>query len=132
MTDTPLENRPAENPMREFRLYQSSFLLRDYGFDLEDLPFTNAGNLPLEVDPKVAWAQENLVETPTEINQAERQELLKVPGIGPTGVDQILDARRKGKLHTLRDLQRIGVIASRAAPFILLDGRRPPRQLSLW
>lgn len=132
VSDTPLENHPAENPMREFRLYQSSFLLRDYGFDLEDLPFTNAGNLPLEVDPKVAWARENLAESPTEINQAERQELLKVPGIGPKGVDQIMDARRKGKLHTLRDLQRIGVIASRAAPFILLDGRRPPRQLSLW
>jgi predicted DNA-binding helix-hairpin-helix protein len=130
--DTPLENHPPESPVREFRLYQSSFLLRDYGFDLEDLPFTNAGNLPLEVDPKIAWAQANLAEAPVEINQAERQQLLKVPGIGPQGVTQILDARRKGKLHTLRDLQRIGVIASRAAPFILLDGRRPPRQLSLW
>jgi predicted DNA-binding helix-hairpin-helix protein len=130
--NTPLENRPAENPMREFRLYQSSFLLRDYGFDLEDLPFTNGGNLPLEVDPKIAWARENLAEAPVEINQAERQTLLKVPGIGPKGVDSILDARRKGRIHTLRDLQRAGVIASRAAPFILLDGRRPPRQLSLW
>jgi predicted DNA-binding helix-hairpin-helix protein len=130
--DTPLENHPRENPWREFRLYQSSFLIRDYGFDLEDLPFTQDGRLPLEIDPKIAWAQVNLREAPVEVNKAERQQLLRVPGIGPKGVDAILAARRTGALHTLRDLQKIGVIASRAAPFILLDGRRPPWQLSLW
>ncbi len=57
--NTPLENLPPENPMREHRLYQSSFLLRDYGFDLEDMPFAASGNLPLDVDPKVAWAAQN-------------------------------------------------------------------------
>jgi predicted DNA-binding helix-hairpin-helix protein len=130
--DTPLENRPPENPMREFRLYQSSFLLRDYGFDLEDLPFGQSGNLPLDIDPKIAWARVYLSEAPIEVNKADRQTLLRVPGIGPKGAEQILTTRRKVKLHDLRELQRIGVIASRAAPFILLDGRRPPRQLSLW
>ncbi len=132
VSNTPLENRPAEKPMREFRLYQSSFLLRDYGFDLEDLPFTQNGNLPLEVDPKIAWAQINLSESPVEVNKADKQALLRIPGVGPKGVNEILTARRKGKLCNLRDLQKIGVIASRAAPFILLDGRRPSQQLNLW
>ena len=55
ISDTPLENHPAENPLREHRLYQASFLFRDYGFDLEEMPFDEAGNLPLNVDPKLAW-----------------------------------------------------------------------------
>jgi predicted DNA-binding helix-hairpin-helix protein len=130
--DTPLENKPPENPWREHRLYQSSFLLRDYDFDLEEMPFTSEGYLPLDVDPKIAWATLNLAEAPIEINRADRRELLRVPGIGPKGVDAILAARRTGQLRELKDLKAIGVMAARAAPFILLDGRRPMRQLSLW
>jgi predicted DNA-binding helix-hairpin-helix protein len=130
--DTPLENKPPENPLREYRLYQSSFLLRDYGFDLEDLPFTQSGHLPLDSDPKLAWAQSHLREAPVEVNRADRRELLRIPGIGPRGADAIIAARRKSKLDDLRDLQAIGVIASRAAPFVLLSGKRPAWQLSLW
>ncbi|MCS7060136.1 MAG: helix-hairpin-helix domain-containing protein [Anaerolineae bacterium] len=136
--DTPLENQPAENPWREFRLYQSSFLLRDYGFTLEELPFNSSGNLPLEIDPKAAWAQRHLVESPVEINRADRQALLRVPGIGPKSADAIVSARRAGKLSTLRDLKRLGINIERAAPYILLDGRRQAthhqlaRQLTLW
>jgi predicted DNA-binding helix-hairpin-helix protein len=130
--DTPLENKPAENPLREHRLYQSSFLLRDYGFDLEDLPFTASGHLPLDSDPKLAWARSNLSESPIEVNRADRRELLRIPGVGTKGAEAILAARRKGKLRDLRDLQAIGVIASRAAPFVLLSGKRPAHQLSLW
>ncbi len=60
--DTPFENEPPTPPLRQHRLYQASFLLRDYGFDLEDLPFEPAsGNLPLTIDPKLAWARQNLV-----------------------------------------------------------------------
>jgi predicted DNA-binding helix-hairpin-helix protein len=132
VSDTPLENQPAENPVREHRLYQTSFLLRDYGFDLEDMPFMQNGFLPLDVDPKIAWAKMNLSERPIEINRADRGELLRVPGIGPKGVEAILKARRKGKLLDLKDLKSIGVIASRAAPFVLLNGKRPILQLSLW
>lgn len=129
--DTPLENHAPENPWREHRLYQASFLLRDYGFELEDLPFTPQGRLPLEMDPKLAWAQQNLSAAPVELNRADRQMLLRVPGIGPRGVEAILQARRKGKLRDVRDLKALGVLAARAAPFILLDGRQPARQLSL-
>ena len=130
--DTPLENHAPENPWREHRLYQSSFLLRDYGFDLEDLPFLQNGYLPLDIDPKIAWARQNLVDKPIEINRADRRELLRVPGIGPKGVDAILVARRKGTLRDLKDLKTLGVLVARAAPFVLLNGQRPNWQLSLW
>jgi predicted DNA-binding helix-hairpin-helix protein len=130
--DTPMENKPAVDPLREHRLYQASFLLRDYGFDLEEMPFTHAGNLPLSVDPKLAWAQQNLKEKPLEINQAERRELLRIPGIGPKGADAILRARRAGKLRDLTALRKLGIVLPRVAPFVLLDGRRADKQLALF
>jgi predicted DNA-binding helix-hairpin-helix protein len=129
---TPFEELPASNPWREHRLYQASFLLRDYGFEVEELPFQNVGNLPLDTDPKLAYARGALSDAPVEVNRAERNDLLRVPGIGPKGVQAILAARRTGKLRTLEDLKRLGVIASRAAPFILLDGRRPAVQMRLF
>ncbi len=133
--DTPMENLPAENPLREHRLYQSSFLLRDYGFTLEEMPFDPNGNLPLEKDPKLAWAQAHLAERPVEINTATREELLRVPGFGPKSTNAILSARSQGqrpRLHDLADLRKIGVNPRRAAPYILIDGKRPDYQPSLW
>lgn len=130
---TPFEEKTPVNPWREHRLYQASFLLRDYGFEVEDLPFQGAGDLPLEQDPKQAWARQNLSQSPVELNRAERQELIKIPGIGPKGAQAILNARvRGGRLRSLEDLKALGVYAGRAAPFILLDGRRPPAQLELF
>ena len=129
---TPLEDHPPESPDREHRLYQASFLLRDYGFDLEDLPFRQDGRLPLEVDPKLAYARTNLEGRPVEINRAEREELLRVPGVGPKAASAILEARRKqGRLRDLAQLRRLGVLAERAAPYVLLDGRQPEQQLKL-
>jgi len=126
--DTPLEDVAPENPWRQHRLYQASFLLRDYGFDLEEMPFTQEGNLPLDADPKMVWAQVNLVESPVELNQAEPDSLLRVPGIGPKGVQSIVAARRHNKLRELKDLKAIGVSPTRPAPYVLLDGKRPPFQ----
>jgi predicted DNA-binding helix-hairpin-helix protein len=130
--DTPLENLPPTPPGRQNRLYEASFLLRDYGFAMEELAFDPQGNLPLEVDPKLAWARANLSETPLEINRATRQELLRIPGIGLKGAAAILTARRQNKLREISDLRRLGIIASRAAPFVLLDGHRPALQTSFW
>ncbi len=130
--DTPLENKPAVNPLREHRLYQASFLLRDYGFDLEELPFTSEGNLPLPADPKLAWAQGNLAEKPLEINRANRRDLLRIPGIGPKGAEAILKARRQSKLRDLSALKKLGVVAERAAPFVLLDGKRAAYQIAMF
>jgi predicted DNA-binding helix-hairpin-helix protein len=130
--DTPMENKAAVDPLREHRLYQASFLLRDYGFDLEDMPFVGDGNLPLESDPKLAWAQQNLQARPVEINKAERRELLRVPGIGPKGAEAILRARRSGRLRDLTALRKLGIATKRVAPFVLLDGRRADRQLPMF
>jgi predicted DNA-binding helix-hairpin-helix protein len=130
--DTPLENQAPENPWRQHRLYQASFLLRDYGFDVEDLPFTDERRLPLDRDPKLAWAETHLREAPVELNRAGRRELLRVPGIGPRAVETIVAARRQGRLRDLRDLQQLGIRAARAAPFVLLDGRQPGHQLRLF
>jgi predicted DNA-binding helix-hairpin-helix protein len=132
VTDTPLENHSPSSPLREHRLYQSSFLLRDYGFTVEELPFQNSGNLPLESDPKLAWARQHLTHAPIELNTADRQDLLRVPGLGPKGVEKLLRERQRGRLHDLADLRNLRIPARRAAPFILLDGRRPSHQLSLW
>jgi predicted DNA-binding helix-hairpin-helix protein len=130
--DTPLENLPAENPLRQHRLYQASFLFRDYGFDLEEMPFDQSGNLPLEEDPKMAWAQAELVENPVEVNHASREELLRVPGIGPKSAQIIVQERRHTKLRDLQDLRAIGVATKRMEPFVLVDGKRPLHQLRLF
>jgi len=123
--DTPLENLPPEDPMRQHRLYQASYLFRDYGFDLEEMPFSRAGNLPLEMDPKLAWAEENLIEDPVEVNRAGRQDLLRIPGVGPIGAHAIMVARRQQIIREINQLQAIGVRSNSMKPFILLDGRRP-------
>lgn len=129
--DTPLENHPAENPWRQHRLYQSSYLLRDYGFSLEELPFDKSGNLPRETDPKTAWADVHLRQQPVELNRADRESILRVPGIGKVGMTRILQARRVRTLTSLRQLEQLGINAKRAAPFVLLNGKRPEFQLTL-
>ncbi len=128
--DTPMENHPAENPWRQHRLYQSSFLLRDYGFSLEEMPFNSDGNLPLELDPKLAWAKNNLNEDPIELNRAEKEELLRIPGVGHQGVQTILQNRKHNKLNSIQQLKKMGIGTKKARDFILLDGKRPARQTS--
>lgn len=131
--DTPLENLPAASSIREHRLYQASFLLRDYGFDTEDLPFDPVtGNLPTHTDPKRAWANEHLQHAPLEINLASQHALLRVPGIGPKGVRAIIASRKQRALKDLSSLYKLGIDTSRAAPFILLDGKRPGYQPALF
>lgn len=131
--DTPFENLAPTLHLRETRLYQASFLLRDYGWSVEELPFEGAGNLRLDVDPKRAWADEVLRPAPVDLMRADRADLLRVPGIGPKGADAILKARRRGRLTDLSHLRSLGIRApEQAAPYILLDGRRPPQQLPLF
>ena len=129
---TPLENQLPTPPIREHRLYQASFLLRDYGFDIEELPFEEDGLLPVKVDPKLAWARKNLVGSPIEINRADRQELIRVPGIGIKGAEIIMRARRQAKILDLSALKKLGLLAERAAPFLLFNGRKMVYQPSLF
>lgn len=130
VSDTPLENLPPGDPIRQNRLYEASFLLRDYGFNLEEMPFNSAGHLPLDVDPKYAWARANLMGQPIEINRAEKLELLRVPGIGPKSVMSLLTARKKDKLIRSEQLHALGVNLKRAAPFILINGKQVEYQPS--
>src|SRR5436305_4739185 len=133
VSQTPFENLPATDPLREHRLYQASFLLRDYGWKVEDLPFMSNGNMLLDVDPKRAWAERYLQEAPIEIMRASRDQLLRIPGIGPVGAGAILKARRLGKLISFTDLRKLGIRApEQASPYILLSGQRPLAQLSLF
>ena len=130
---TPFENLTATDPLREFRLYQASFLLRDYGWSISDLGFLLDGNLPTELDPKRAWAEQHLRQAPLEIMTADRQQLLRVPGIGPLGADKIMNARRLGRIADLSHLRKLQIRApEQAAPYILLDGHRPTEQMSLF
>jgi predicted DNA-binding helix-hairpin-helix protein len=130
--DTPLENHAPTPALREHRLYQSDFLLRQYGFTYDDLIFDAQGNLPLHLDPKTAWALKHPERFPLELNRASREELLRVPGIGPTSAGRILQLRRAHRLSALEELKRLGADAPRAAPFVLLDGRKPVQQLPLF
>ena len=128
--DTPFEELPPTPALREHRLYQASFLMRDYQFSMEEMAFNPDGNLPLGMDPKQAWASQNLAGKPVELNRASREQLLRVPGIGPKGVEALLKARRQGRLSELSQLKKLGILAERAAPYVLLDGKRPAQQLS--
>ncbi len=129
---TPLEGLPPTPTIREHRLYQCDFLLRSYGFDHEEIVYDSLGNLPLDADPKLVWAKRHPEWFPVDINRADREALLRVPGIGPRSAARILSARRHGTLRDLESLRRLGVVVQRAAPFVLLAGRRPPTQLTLW
>lgn len=128
--DTPLDGQPAEDPRRQHRLYQADFLLRQYRFDLADLPLGADGNLPRQVDPKLAWARAHPERFPIEVNRADRSALLRVPGLGPHAVEAILAARRSSKLREASHLRALGV-QSRALAWLLLDGRMAPRQMEL-
>ncbi len=131
--DTPFENLPTVSKQRERRLYQGSFLLRDYGWDVEDMPFGSDGNLRLDTDPKRAWADEYLRNAPLDVMRASPQELLRIPGIGPRAVEAIVQARQHGSLRELSHLRALGIRApEQAAPYILLSGHRPASQLSLF
>lgn len=130
---TPLEHLPPTPTVRQHRLYQADFLLRQYGFGLNELVFSDGGQLPTSVDPKMAWARRHPDHFPVELNQACREELLRVPGIGPRAAARILAMKCEGRLRNPSVLKAAGATVSRAAPYVLLDGRpMAPRQERLF
>ena len=132
---SPIPDSSAALPLikpplvREHRLYQADWLMRFYGFDADEIASaTRDGNLDLEVDPKLAWALANRHLFPLDVNRAERENLLRVPGLGTKTVARILTTRRHRSL-CYDDLRRMGANLKQAKPFItLLDWR--PRALS--
>ncbi len=132
---TPLEERPAVPPLREHRLYQLDWLKRIYRYSAGELAhaFDGGGFLPLDQDPKTAIALENLDAFPVDLNGATEEQLLRVPGLGPTAARRIIEARRRHRIDNWRDVQAMGVVRRRAWPFLAFPGQRPPtgRQLRL-
>ncbi len=130
--DTPFENHPAEGEIRKNRLYQASYLLRDYNFILEDIPFNEEGFLPKDTDPKMAWAKDHLFNDPIEIKEADWKQVLKIPAIGLKSSEKILRSRRVNKIKNEDQLNKIGIGIKRASKFILINGKRPTHQPQLF
>ncbi len=118
----PLKRPPL---MREHRLYQSDWLMRFYGFaPAEVQAATTDGMLPLDIDPKLAWALKFRDSFPVDINRAPKSMLLRVPGLGTKAVARILTSRKWRRLR-LDDVGRLTVSVAKLRPFIVTDDWRP-------
>jgi putative DNA modification/repair radical SAM protein len=140
---------PGKSPplIREHRLYQADWMLRFYGFSIGEIVDDAVPDLSLDVDPKTAWALRHRDYFPVDVNRADREKLLRIPGMGVRSVDQILKIRKFAAVK-LQDLVKLRVAMNRALPFliaadynsapVLLDAENlrarfapPPEQLSL-
>jgi len=130
VTGTPLEGAAPVPAMREHRLYQVDFLFRKYEFEIDDIIFDDEENLSLAEDPKMMWAGRHPEVFPMEVNDIERRELLRVPGLGPMSVDRILERRRISRICELDVLKRITPRWRTAAPYLLFDGKRRDRHMA--
>lgn len=121
--DKELPALPGGPPLlREHRLYQADWLLRFYGFEAGELLSEQKPNFNILLDPKADWALRHLELFPVEINRADYQMILRVPGIGVKSAQRIVRARRNGNL-TFEDLKKIGVTLKRALYFITCSGK---------
>jgi putative DNA modification/repair radical SAM protein len=116
----PLQRPPL---VREHRLYQADWLMRFYGFERAEI-IGEDEDLDLAIDPKLAWALRNRGEFPVDINVADRERLLRVPGLGVRAVDKMLDVRRFKQL-TLEDLKRLTRGIEKLKPFLICADWRP-------
>lgn len=109
---------PEDRLTREHRLYQVDWLLRRYHFKTDELIFDAGGNLALDTDPKMIWAQHHPEFFPVRIRTADKESLLRVPGLGPVAVDRILQARRVCRITHLGVVGVKGKLAARACPYL--------------
>ncbi len=109
--------------MREHRLYQADWLMRFYGFAVGEI-VEGGGMLPLDIDPKLAWALRHREKFPLDLNRAPREALLRVPGLGKKAVDRLLAARRYRTIRT-EDLARLRLSLAKVLPFVVLPDHRP-------
>jgi putative DNA modification/repair radical SAM protein len=118
----PLSRPPL---MREHRLYQADWLMRFYGFDVDEIATgTRGGMLDLAVDPKMAWALQHRGSFPVDVNRAPREALLRVPGFGTKAVKQMLSSRRWRRLR-LEDISRLCRGVKTSMPFIVTEDWQP-------
>ncbi|WP_216330041.1 putative DNA modification/repair radical SAM protein [Rhizobium sp. X9] len=121
------KNLPLIKPplMREHRLYQADWLYRFYGFDIGEITAIGGdGMLDLDIDPKLAWALKNRDRFPMDVNAADREMLLRVPGFGTKTVASVLSSRRFRRLR-LEDIARFGVSLKKVKAFIVAEGWTP-------
>jgi putative DNA modification/repair radical SAM protein len=114
--------------VREHRLYQADWLMRFYGFDAGEIVDDAEGMLPLDIDPKLAWALRHRDRFPLDVNRASREDLLRVPGFGTKAVDRIIATRRITFIRAA-DLARLHIPGNKALPFIVLSDHRPAPHL---
>jgi len=112
------EEKPTDILMREHRLYQVDFLLRQYGFKESDILFEKNGNLSLTTDPKEGWAFKHPEAFPVHINRASKFALLRVPGLGPITVKRILEQRKSARIRHIEDVGKVGVILTKAKKYL--------------
>ncbi|HVF29618.1 MAG TPA: putative DNA modification/repair radical SAM protein [Pyrinomonadaceae bacterium] len=124
-TDTELQTKPKTPPMREHRLYEADWLIRNYGFSAHEVTSgTDDGNLDLHKDPKLSWALRHRQLFPVDVNRASKSLLLRIPGIGVRNVQRILNIRRFHRIR-LEDLARLNVTLARAKWFITTADHNP-------
>ncbi|MGB7843102.1 MAG: putative DNA modification/repair radical SAM protein [Salinimicrobium sp.] len=117
-TDQRLPAITSQVPvLRENRLYQTDWLLRFYGFDVRELLNEEHRDLDLEIDPKLSWALRNRHLFPVDVNTAEKQLLLRIPGVGLKSVNKILQARKFRNLN-IEHLKKLGIAMNRAKYFL--------------
>lgn len=124
-TEIPGERRPEAVPnevfIREHRLYQADFLARRYGFKNEELIFSPEGNLRLDKDPKESWADAHPEYFPVRLNTSAKEDLLRVPGIGPETVKRIIAVRGEKKIRRLQDLGLKGKRMLKAEGYLIYE-----------
>ncbi|MBV9558372.1 MAG: putative DNA modification/repair radical SAM protein [Pseudolabrys sp.] len=122
----PLAAPPLQ---REHRLYQADWLMRYYGFAAGEITAGEpAGMLDLDIDPKLSWALRHRAQFPVDVNTADRDILLRVPGLGARTVDRIVESRRH-RILRLDDIARLSGAIRRARPFIITPDHRPTQDI---
>jgi predicted DNA-binding helix-hairpin-helix protein len=119
--DLPAEQtlqNPRDVLTREHRLYQVDFLMRKYGFKDNEIAVDASGRLPLDSDPKEVWASQHPERFPVDINQADKWQLLRVPGLGLITVNRILKQRRETKIRRLHDIGKPTKLLNKAAQYL--------------
>ncbi len=121
--NTPMEHQAPTPFVREQRLKEADWLVRHYGFAPPELPYNPAGDLPLHIDPKLAWALAHPERFPIELNTADQELLLRVPGLGPISIRRIIRLRREGRFRDPTQLKGLGGATARAQDFVTFSGR---------
>ncbi len=112
---------PEDRFMREHRLYQVDFLMRKYGFRGNDIPVDKNNNLRLDKDPKQVWADSHPEFYPVRINTSDKEEMLRVPGLGPVSVNRIVKVRSEGKISRIEDLGIKGKRLEKVKRYVVVE-----------